>query len=138
MGYYANGSGSIEFSRTLTEKEIDLVYDVLSAALECEAYTMHCITRFDIWGNEKYYGDTVMDALSGAARVAPIHEGEIDYVGEDGELWRLIYRDGNWIEESGRVVYESEPAYHDFTPKAPQTDEAWAPNDKDAFECLYQ
>ena len=39
-----------------------------------------------------------------------IESEEIEYVGEDASLWRFIYKDGAWVEQNGRVVYETEEA----------------------------
>ena len=40
-------------------------------------------------------------------KLAPYtQEGCISYRGEDGEHWRHLYLDGQWVEQGGRICYE--------------------------------
>jgi hypothetical protein len=137
MGYYADGSGSIRFARQLTQDEHDRVYEALNEVFEVWQSTPPKESVFDFYSSEKYNDDIVLEALNSAAQVAPIADGEIDYVGEDGCFWRFIFRGGVWDEENGRIIYESEPGYYSQPQKPIQADESWEPNDKDACECLY-
>ena len=115
MGYYASGNGAITFKRILTDKEVNAVDDILCEAFECDYCEIREKSSFSIWNSEKYHGDSVEYALRNAAKVAEIEDGEIEYVGEDGSLWRFIYVPnddptticrGHWEEQSGRVVYD--------------------------------
>ena len=118
MGYYASGNGSITFKDKLTREERDAVFQLLSDAFACDWCDLkdgnNVSTSFSIWNSEKYYDDEVRHALDSAAETAEIKDGEIEYVGEDGSLWRFIYRPhdlttvgrGRWEEQSGRVVYD--------------------------------
>ena len=112
MGYYANGKGGITFKGTVSEDEFSNIRDLLSEAFECDGErewkatsASDPITYFDIWENDKYYGDVVEDTLRKVADIADIMEGSIEYIGEDDSLWRFIYRDGEWIEQNGHVEY---------------------------------
>ena len=43
------------------------------------------------------------------AKIAPIKDGELSYIGEDDSLWRFRFvQDGGWgwVEENGHIVYE--------------------------------
>lgn len=113
MGYYASGSGNIVYQRALTNEEYDQIETALRDAFEdVDGVENETIIKrgfgkswFDFWNSDKYYEDEVLEALETAAKVAPIEEGCIEYRGEDGALWRFIYKNGNWIEQGGEVVY---------------------------------
>ena len=112
MEYYANGSGSIIFKEVLPEAVFGRIKDKLQKVLEADGSTKWKpmtsspeVSYVDIWDSEKYYGDEVETVLNEVAEMAEIEEGSIEYVGEDDSLWRFIYRDGKWHEESGHVEY---------------------------------
>ena len=117
MSYYANGNGFIAFKKALTEEEFSRAEDILSDGLESDGIRKakrryadgsqpdESYTYFDIWSSEKYCGELVEDALNGVAEIAEIDSGEINFVGEDQELWRFIFSDGKWVEQNGTVVY---------------------------------
>ena len=119
MGYYANGNGFVDFGSRLNDVDFQKAKEILSCAFETDgtqdfidSKTNIVRTVFDIWNNEKYYGDDVEAALADAAAIAPIEDGEICYVGEDNTFWRFIWKDDKWVEENGEVVYESDQPTH--------------------------
>ena len=112
MGYYANGKGSISFKETLPEALFQEIAGCITSVMECDGCRKwtdkkagKTYSSFDIWDNEKYYGDEVEEMLNKVASLAPIEEGELAYLGEDDCLWRFIYGDGVWHEENGEVCY---------------------------------
>ncbi len=119
MGYYANGGGQIVFYGDVDDAKIGAIAGVLANGFEDVDWwldTMHVYgpdtkTVFSVSDYDKYHDDEVRDALNDAAQLAPIFGGEICYVGEDACFWRFIWKDGQWVEEHGRVVYESDPGY---------------------------
>lgn len=115
MGYYAIGNGSITFKEILSEEKFTRVRDTLAEELECDGVRIPgprdvglYSTYFDIWGNEKYYGEEVEACLHQVAEIADIESGEIRYVGEDDCFWRFFFKNGEWIEENGTIFYDSE------------------------------
>lgn len=117
MGYYADGSGSITFLAP-TGKEIDEIYSILSDVFDMWGRPKLKGTdsppsefTFDISASDKYYEDEVYDAFHAVEKICPIKDGCIEYCGQDGEHWRIIYReDLGWTEQAGRVVYDDLPA----------------------------
>lgn len=109
MGYTANGSGHISFKEKMSKCELAKVKAALDDAFEYDAEQSASWnggnTYFDIWGYDKYHDDVVFGALNRAAEIAEVADGEICYIGEDSELWRIIFRDGSWVDESGEVYY---------------------------------
>lgn len=117
MGYYANGNGDICFNAVLDEKTYEAVLEVLRTVWECDGerefkgYTSTPIqdpyTYIDVWTDDKYYDDEVINALNTIKEMAPVGEySSIKYRGEDEALWRFVFKDGEWIEQEGRIVYE--------------------------------
>ena len=112
MGYYANGSGGITFKEVLPEETYKKIENMLLETFETDGCRTFKATKmsdaksyFDIWNNEKYYGDAVEATLNDVAAVAPIENGEICYHGEDDSIWRFKFKDGKWIEQNGEVNY---------------------------------
>ena len=112
MGYYATGNGSITFSHVLEEGVFSEILERMKETFECDGERQFkpttrssAVSYIDFWSNDKYYSDEVEATLNAVSSAAPISDGEICYHGEDGELWRFIYKDGRWIEEDGHVEY---------------------------------
>ena len=105
MGYYADGNGYIEFKEALSEELFRKVMEVLGEAFECDR-AIGDTQSVCFWNCEKYYADEVETALLAAADLAPIKEGEIEYIGEDRTIWHFIFKDGGWVEENGYAVYK--------------------------------
>lgn len=112
MGYYANGSGFIDFQCLLTEDQEDVVYKAAGKAMfDYDFYRRENGTRdsVDIWFDGKYRSD-VYDALNDIAAKLPVTDGRIDFSGEDGEVWRFTYdkKTNTFDDETARIVYDSE------------------------------
>lgn len=112
MGYYARGSGSVSFSRALSDEEIDGAMCVIGAVFD----------DYDTFGNDdeetglgisfwmdcKYYQDDLEKMLDMLVRDYPVSEGEVDFIGEDDAIWRYVYvaKENAFVEQVGRIVYE--------------------------------
>jgi len=98
MGYYASYNGSIKLKEDITAELIE------NGKYLFENFA--CVDKYiDFGGDGKYYGDDVEEYLR---KITPYTDsGEIEYSGEDGCLWRFIFRDSEWIEQNGTVSYES-------------------------------
>lgn len=112
MGYYANGSGIIDFVGVLTNELYESVIEILSenfnvgGVREYRNFNREPHTTIDIWTDDKYFEDGVISALHRVASLAPLSEHSIvQYVGEDNTFWRFVFKDGKWYEQNGRVVY---------------------------------
>ena len=59
------------------------------------------------WGNEGYSEARIKNLLKSLKEIAPIEDdSEFDFYDGDGEYWRYIFRGGNWIYQTGKLVYE--------------------------------
>ena len=98
MSYYANYSGNIKFSNIVPKeliKEADEIFE--------NFYYDENDGSADFGGNDRYSED---DMYRYFEKITPYTlSGEIEYVGEDNSIWRFIFKDGEWREESGRIEY---------------------------------
>nr|WP_316612788.1 hypothetical protein [uncultured Ruminococcus sp.] len=85
MSYYATADGNIKLKNRLSEKRLEELIDIL-------------IEVFEDYDTEDDYQKVFFGGHI-------IEEGEVDYIGEDSALWRHIFIDGEWKEQSGKVVY---------------------------------
>lgn len=99
MGYYAQGDGLIK----------------LRASLPDDFKMPDIFDEFDIDENSlyvsysgKYYEDEIYDFCEKIKNYT--ESGTINFSGEDGCIWRFIFRGKEWTEESARILYESDPA----------------------------
>lgn len=101
MGYTATGRGYIQFipgneeliKELLENSPFDWDWDNDDGGLS-------------IWQCEKYYDDKYNEVL---AKLTPfVKFGELEFVGEDGSMWRFVFRDDKFVEESGEPLYEFE------------------------------
>ncbi len=104
MSYYATADGNIRLKNRLPEKQFEELLDVLLEVFE-EYDTEDDYQKVFFGGHIKYDDDIVLETLSNIINNFEIEEGEVDYVGEDSALWRHIFIDGEWKEQSGKVVY---------------------------------
>lgn len=101
MGYYASGDGLIKLKTALPEEfQFHDVFDEFDLSEDGkDLYVSY---------SGKYHEEDIYDLCE---RLEPYTDkGYINFSGEDGCVWRFIYIDGGWREESARVVYESDPA----------------------------
>ena len=108
MGYYVKTDGIIKVKNADSSFEAkvrdwndeDFIYETLEFKREKD------ITIIFITDTGKYHEPYKF--LNRISNNYEVIEGDIDYVGEDGELWRHIYKDGNWYEQEGYVAYNTE------------------------------
>ena len=112
MGYCADGNGSIDFVRILNSAERDRLNTVMSDAwfeYDLSANRIRNRDYMDFWTyGSKYNDDRVMETLNEIAKIAPIMDGYLKYVGEDGANWKFEFRNGEWIERNGLIVYDGD------------------------------
>lgn len=123
MGYYADGNGTIQFTRELSaeeksrlEKIVEYEWDydidsILDSPLKQVCTDRMRTTGISLWTGEKYHDDSVRQALQDIADNFPVAEGEIEYIGEDNCIWRFIYKNGRFVCQNGRVVYDEDDDY---------------------------
>ena len=101
MGYYADYDGFITLKGAPSKEINDLINEIMNVyEYDKEKYTYY------VSGNDKYYEDDMYRLFSELDGMTK--SGEIRFDGEDSSLWRFVYKDGAWIEESGEVVYDGE------------------------------
>lgn len=110
MGYYANGSGTMTFM-CASDAKLKEVGNLLSDAWF--EYTVENVSSegkytIDFYADNKYHGDEIDALLAAIAQLVSMTDGELAYVGEDGEHWRFVYKpaDMSWHEQNGYIVYE--------------------------------
>ena len=122
MSYWAKGEGYILFSNKVEEKTMMGFLTGLTAhftrlkgdtSIKEAGHPNYGCACIDVscGRSQNYNGDDLDEVLEEIAKTAesigsPIKEGEINFVGEDENLWRFIYRDGSWHEENGQTEYE--------------------------------
>lgn len=121
MGYYASGSGYINFADTLDEQTYDKVKKYIETEFECyDAARVprdgHKTSRgswMDFYVHDKYHGVEVESVLQNIAKAAFIHDACVEFSGEDDMHWRFVYdpETNEFFEEDGSVVYESERTF---------------------------
>lgn len=120
MGYYAHGTGNIEFRNPLNDEKRRMVEEILSSEYfeidfygspERNASTIGVDTFFD----DKYHGDAIEAALNKILGVEDVAFGCMEFQGEDGEHWRFLFDPEHdcmnsgaekWREQTGHIVYE--------------------------------
>ena len=111
MGYYATCSGEIAIAQNLTEKQIDEICDeARKYSWECQMFDRRRNerTEVDLYYHDKYHDCDILDFLTYVAENYPITDGCIECIGEDDARWRFIWKDGEWVEEDGEIVYEGD------------------------------
>ena len=109
MSYYAQGDAVFVFSTT-DEGICDTVKDCIEEYLfgyefEFEIGDNEIIVR--AWGNDRYRTEDITEMLEKLKTIAPLKdESEYDFQGEDNEFCRFILKNGEWKEQSGRIVYD--------------------------------
>ena len=106
MGYYANGSGSIEFTEVLPPSTIRKLKSYSDPDFDITDYVRNDHTVFDITADGKYHSEDVECILNQFIQACSIVSGEIDYTGEDDYHWRFIWTGDAWVEQNGEIVYE--------------------------------
>ena len=99
MGYSASWGGYIRFKEEPSneiEKKIDK---------ELNVYYKENNT-INVGNDGKYHDDEVFSLLNEIKDL--VEDGMIEYNGEDHANWRIYFKNGNWLEETGYVYYESE------------------------------
>lgn len=108
MGYYADAKGFIVAKDTDSYQKLEemLGYGPVTNDTPFNFRKDTDTLTFNFYNaDEKYWDDEVTDFLYRVSEF--ICDGEVDYVGEDHELWRFIFDADTqqWREESGYVVY---------------------------------
>ena len=111
MGYYATSEGSITFKESFPKDKIEDFFDnALEVSSEDGGFEENQDSKktntYMIWESGKWHMDemlTMLNALNEECH--PFVEGYIEYIGEEGEYWQYIYKDGEWIEENGNRIY---------------------------------
>lgn len=104
MGYDAKGDGFISFKKGTDEEVVKKVAEQMKEINENVGFGDNSIDFYS-WG--RYNEDYIYEILRNVENIAKdsINEAEITYEGEDGCLWRFIFRGGRFVEENGHVEY---------------------------------
>ncbi len=106
MGYYANYEGTIIFKEKPSIKILNEIRSIFEKDFYCGGYSfLDSGAILEFYGYEKFYEDDFKVMLFKVSNLLEIVEGSVEFMGEDGTLWRYIYDDGQWYEQAGRVIY---------------------------------
>lgn len=133
MGYYARCSGTIML-KEMNDKEKSLLNkEMIKYASDynlddTEAYSAHGIkiyspdwfvnvdmwipeqkgnTCIDLYADDKFHEDSWNDWLQIISKYADLtYDNEVEFAGENGDLWRYLLTEDGYIEQAGRVVYD--------------------------------
>ena len=108
MGYHAHGDAVIVY-QTTDEAAFDKakgLFDEYIANYEFDCEVGDYEINVYAWGYDKYSPHFITKLLDKLKSVAPIVDGsEYDFRGDDDELWRFVFENGGWKEQSGDIVY---------------------------------
>ena len=113
MGYYANGSGNIEFINPLNndkQKRIEKILDY--AGFEFVFYGSrkqnNATIGINIWFDCNYHDDLIEKGLNEIMKIADIKDGCMEFHGDDGCHWRFLYDppERRWRGQTGHIIYE--------------------------------
>jgi hypothetical protein len=116
MSYSAKSEGFIDFSDVLNVEDGEALKKDLEDVFEYVFSSYYGVdekgnrkekTCVYLYSNDEYDWEDCQDALEATLKYG-VEKGHVEFCGEDDELWRFIFKDNRWIEESGKVVYESE------------------------------
>lgn len=103
MGYYASGYGECVLKDGADLVLID--YDLNKNGARVIDVDRLTANKIRLCAEEqKYYQEEVYLDLNILTKY--ITEGYIDYVGEDDSHWRIMLKDGKWVEQQGETVYD--------------------------------
>ena len=112
MSYYATGGGTIQLVPDFNELLIEELLKDAPFDWDWE----NDDGSLSITHQEKYYDDEYKEILG---KLAPfVSYGKIEFIGEDGSIWRLRYDGDKFVEENGTPVYEPEKERYDRIEKA--------------------
>lgn len=105
MGYCVTATGECTLIATTLPPKY-MIVDIKNDLKENGS----CMVDVSLFGGQlnllfdgKYYGHEIKEDLKIIAKY--ITDGHFDFVGEDGERWRLKFEEGVWNELEGRTIY---------------------------------
>ena len=114
MGYYAWGSGEIAFTDLLDDDSADSIVDLASEIFPMvsikeygEEDLKYSVLELD-YDYDKYYDDDLWEVLNGISDIAEVSDAYITFHGEDDCFWKFVYRDGEWDDVAGDIVWRDE------------------------------
>lgn len=117
----ARGNGKIDIFLGLSGDRMNRITVALNKAGFETSVTSPGTVNF--WIQGEHFPEDVEEALSVPAEMRregsdlpAIYRGVLEYVGEDGSLWRYVFKDDAWVKETGHVEYSkpgSEPLMND-------------------------
>ena len=109
MGYYADGGGEIEFKRPPTNEERVRIYAIVDYWFEGAYWDTDTALSLSVYYDGKYHSD-FEDDMQKLDPIVPIDDGLLEFKGEDGAHWRLVFDKATrrFHVEPGILIYESE------------------------------
>lgn len=102
MSYYANGSGHAQLKPNVNRQEITERLRELNSGIDYDIDD----TGISWWKGGNYNESNTEEFLN--TIIPYINNGDAKYTGEEGEMWRFILVNGEWVEQSARIYYTVE------------------------------
>ena len=103
MGYYASGYGECVLK---DETDLALIdYDLNRNGARVIDVDRLTVNKIRLCAEEqKYYQEEVYLDLNILTKY--ITEGYIEYAGEDDAHWKIMLKDGKWVQQQGKTIYD--------------------------------
>lgn len=103
MGYYASGYGECVLKDGTDLALID--YDLNRNGARVIDVDRLTVNKIKLCAEEqKYYQEEVYLDLNILTKY--ITEGYIEYAGEDDAHWKIMLKDGKWVQQQGKTIYD--------------------------------
>lgn len=103
MGYYASGYGECVLKDGTDLALID--YDLNRNGARVIDVDRLTVNKIRLCAEEqKYYQEEVYLDLNILTKY--ITEGYIEYAGEDDAHWKIMLKDGKWVQQQGKTIYD--------------------------------
>lgn len=103
MGYYASGYGECVLK---DETDLALIdHDLNRNGARVIDVDRLTVNKIRLCAEEqKYYQEEVYLDLNILTKY--ITEGYIEYAGEDDAHWKIMLKDGKWVQQQGKTIYD--------------------------------
>ena len=116
MPYCTEIKGVITFCEGISPSLQDILEDKIKDKLGAlQSRTAVGNTTVLSFSGRREYDESIFSELYGELSNY-IRSAEIEFAGEDGELWKDEFNDGTWTQRKGRITYSERAIELDITP----------------------
>lgn len=109
MGYSVQGFGEV-IIKEKNKQKIQEIKELLEQEFEITSYYRKDESRRDttilgLYYEGKYCEEEIYQVLNDLANMTCLVAGNIEFEGEYEDYWRTIWKNGEWTEETGMLIY---------------------------------